>query len=97
MKNKVWKAKTAATAQDSQTTSARSKKQKQALSSGQGYFSSYARELYFGLKEAETIDQIDVEWLSGTKQSFKDIPARQTIYILEGESLHQNTLILNNK
>ena len=73
------------------------KKQKQALSSGQGYFSSNARELYFGLKEAETIDQIDVEWLSGTKQSFKDIPARQTIYILEGESLHQNTLILNNK
>ena len=73
------------------------KMQKQALSSGQGYFSSNARELYFGLKEAETIDQIDVEWLSGTKQSFKDIPARQTIYILEGESLHQNTLILNNK
>ena len=73
------------------------KMQKQALSSGQGYFSSNARELYFGLKEAETIDQIDVEWLSGTKQSFKDIPARQTIYILEDESLHQNTLILNNK
>jgi hypothetical protein len=71
--------------------------QKQALSSGQGYFSSNARELYFGLKGAETIDQIDVEWLSGTKQSFKDIPARQTIYILEGKSLHQNTLILNNK
>ena len=71
--------------------------QKQALSSGQGYFSSNARELYFGLNEAESIDQIDVEWPSGTKQSFKDIPARQTIYILEGESLYQNTLILNNK
>jgi len=73
------------------------KLQKQALSSGQGYFSSNAKELYFGLKEADTIDQIDILWPSGLHQSFQNIPARQTIYIVEGESLHQNTLILDQK
>ena len=73
------------------------KLQKQALSSGQGYFSSNAKELYFGLKEADTIDQIDILWPSGLHQSFQKIPARQTVYIVEGESLHQNTLILDQK
>ena len=73
------------------------KLQKQALSSGQGYFSSNAKELYFGLKEADTIDQIDILWPSGLHQSFQNIPARQTVYIVEGESLHQNTLILDQK
>jgi len=36
-------------------------------------------------------------WPSGLQQSFQNIPARQTVYIVEGESLHQNTLILDQK
>ena len=70
--------------------------QKKTLCSGQGYFSSNAKELYFGLRESNIIDQINVSWPSGNKQIFKDITSRQTIYIVEGKSLHQNTLTLNH-
>ncbi len=70
------------------------KKQKQALTSGQGYFSSNAQELYFGLGRSETIDNIEIIWPSGIKESFNSIPGNQTIYVIENEALHQNTLIV---
>ena len=68
---------------------------KQSLISGQGYFSSNAKELYFGLKEANKVDRIDVSWPSGIKQTFQDIPTKQTIYILEGEKMYENTLTID--
>ena len=72
-------------------------KQKQTLTSGQGYFSSNAKELYFGLNRTDIINQITIVWPSGIKQTYLDIPARQTIYVVEGKSLHQKTLTLNQK
>ena len=71
--------------------------QKQTLISGQGYFSSNAKELYFGLKKVDIIDQITIVWPSGIKQNFTDIPAKQTIYIVEGKNMHQNTLTIHQK
>ena len=71
--------------------------QKQTLISGQGYFSSNAKELYFGLKKVGMIDQITIVWPSGIKQNFTDIPAKQTIYIVEGKNMHQNTLTIHQK
>ena len=68
---------------------------KQSLISGQGYFSSNAKELYFGLKDASKVDRIDVSWPSGIKQTFQDIPTKQTIYILEGEKMYENTLTID--
>ena len=68
---------------------------KQSLISGQGYFSSNAKELYFGLKDANKVDKIDVSWPSGIKQTFQDIPTKQTIYILEGEKMYENTLTID--
>lgn len=68
---------------------------KQALISGQGYFSSNAKELYFGLKDANMVDRVDVSWPSGIKQSFQNISTKQTIYILEGEKMYENTLTLD--
>ena len=68
---------------------------KQSLISGQGYFSSNAKELYFGLKDANKVDRIDVSWPSGIKQTFQDIPTKQTIYILEGEKMYENTLTID--
>lgn len=68
---------------------------KQSLISGQGYFSSNAKELYFGLKDANKVDRIDVSWPSGIKQTFRDIPTKQTIYILEGEKMYENTLTID--
>ena len=67
--------------------------QKQTLSSGQGYFSNNAKELYFGLKQADKIDQIDIFWPSGIYQSFTGISTKQTVYIVEGKSLYNNTLV----
>jgi hypothetical protein len=72
-------------------------KQKQALVSGQGYFSSHAKEIYFGLGSIKSIDKIEVSWPSGMDQTFENIPANQTVYILEGETLHQNTSHLSVK
>ena len=66
-------------------------KHKQALVSGQGYFSTHAKEIYFGLGSVKSIDKIEVSWPSGMDQAFENIPANQTVYILEGETLHQNT------
>ena len=68
--------------------------QRQALTSGQGYFSNNAQELYFGLGRSESVDTIEIRWPSGIKESFKSIPANQTIYIIEDKALHQNTLVL---
>ena len=72
-------------------------KHKQALVSGQGYFSAHAKEIYFGLGAIESIDNISVSWPSGIDQTFNKIPVNQTVYIVEGETLHQNTLFLSIK
>ena len=72
-------------------------KDKQALISGQGYFSANAKEIYFGLGSIASIEKIDVSWPSGIDQTFENIPANQTVYIVEGETLHQNTLYLSVK
>ena len=72
-------------------------KDKQALISGQGYFSANAKEIYFGLGSIASIEKIDVSWPSGIDQTFENIPANQTVYIIEGETLHQNTLYLSVK
>ena len=60
-------------------------KQKQFLISGEGYFSSHAKELYFGLGQSNMIDNIQIKWPNGLIQTFKDILPNQTIYFTEGE------------
>ena len=68
---------------------------KQSLISGQGYFSSNSKELYFGLKDAIKVDRIAVSWPSGIRPTFQDKPTTQTIYILEGEKMYENTLTID--
>ena len=70
---------------------------KQSLVSGQGYFSSHAKEIYFGLGSLEIIAKIEVSWPSGIDQTFENIPVNQTVYIVEGKTMHQNTSHLNVK
>jgi len=72
-------------------------KYEQALISGQGYFSAHAKELYFGLGSIESIDKIEVSWPSGIDQTFENIPVNQTVYIVEGKTMHQKTSHLNVK
>ena len=70
------------------------KVQKQSLVSGQGYFSSNAQELYFGLGSAKVIDDIEIHWPSGLKDQYSSIKVNQTLYLVENKSIHKNTLVL---
>tara|TARA_Y100000758_G_scaffold297727_1_gene258035 strand:- start:2191 stop:4032 length:1842 start_codon:yes stop_codon:yes gene_type:complete len=63
-----------------------------ALVSGEGYFSSSAKEIYFGLGKTTSIDKLTVLWPSGHDDIFENIKANQTVYIVEGKQLYQNTL-----
>ncbi len=66
----------------------------QLLVSGTGYYSTNARELYFGLGRNKRIAEIEVTWPSGQVQTFKQVKPNQTVYIVEGERLHENSLVL---
>tara|TARA_Y100000994_G_C15686167_1_gene439786 strand:- start:1691 stop:2125 length:435 start_codon:yes stop_codon:yes gene_type:complete len=61
-------------------------KQKQFLVSGQGYFSNHAKELYFGLGQSKVIDNLEIKWPNGLKQSFESIQSNQTLYFVEGKT-----------
>ena len=67
------------------------------LVSGQGYFSSHAKELYFGLGSESKIDKLEIKWPSGINQHFNNISTNQTVYIIENGKLYQNTLVLNKQ
>ena len=71
--------------------------QVQPLISGPGYFSAHAKELYFGLGQNKRVDEIEVTWPSGETQVFKKIKPNQTVYIIEGAKLHENTLVLTGR
>jgi hypothetical protein len=68
----------------------------QPLISGIGYFSANAKELYFGIGENKTIDEITVSWPSRAAQIFKSVRPNQTVYIVEGGTLHENTTTVND-
>lgn len=40
---------------------------------------------HFGLDDKETIDTLEIRWPSGEKQVFSNLPAQQTIQVIEGE------------
>lgn len=63
-----------------------------ALVSGEGYFSSSAKEIYFGIGKIKSVDKLTVFWPSGLNDTFENINANQTVYIIEGKQLYQNTL-----
>ena len=51
--------------------------------SGEGYFSSNAQEVHFGLGDAEAIDSLTITWPSGTVEEIKNIKPNQTITRVE--------------
>ncbi len=64
------------------------------LISGVGYFSANARELCFGIGHNDLVDEIEVTWPNGEVQTFTKIKPNQTVYIVEGGELHENTVVL---
>ena len=56
--------------------------------SGRGYQSHFGSRLHFGLGKARHIDRIEVRWIGGGRDEFRDIPAQQIIQIQEGGRLY---------
>ncbi|MBC7852900.1 MAG: VCBS repeat-containing protein [Pirellulaceae bacterium] len=54
------------------------------LTAGDGYQASNQRQLLFGLGSAEKIDQLEIRWLSGAKQTFTDLSLNGQYIALEG-------------
>jgi hypothetical protein len=51
--------------------------------SGEGYFSSNAQEVHFGLGGAEQIDSLTITWPSGKTKIITDIKPNQTLFLVE--------------
>ena len=54
--------------------------------SGRGYQSHYGMRLHFGLGSRERVDRIEVHWIGGGIDVFKDIVADQLLTLTEGSS-----------
>jgi len=52
--------------------------------SGRGYQSHYGMRLYFGLGNRERVDRIEVRWIGGGVDVFKDIAVDQLLMLTEG-------------
>jgi hypothetical protein len=54
------------------------------LTAGDGYQASNQRQLIFGLGPAEKIDQVEIQWLGGGRQTFTDLSLDTEYIALEG-------------
>jgi len=54
--------------------------------SGRGYQSHYGMRLHFGLGKHSRVDQIEVRWIGGGTDVFKNIAANQLIELREDDS-----------
>ncbi len=54
--------------------------------SGRGYQSHYGTRLYFGLGVRKRIDRIEVRWIGGRTDTFRDVPVDQHVLLIEGDS-----------
>jgi enediyne biosynthesis protein E4 len=54
--------------------------------SGRGYQSHYGMRLHFGLGKHRRVDRIEVRWIGGGTDVFKNIAADQLIELCEGDS-----------
>ncbi|MCZ6689817.1 MAG: CRTAC1 family protein [Planctomycetota bacterium] len=63
------------------------KKQVRELVSGQGYFSSNAKEIHFGLGDHPVVKSLEVHWPSGKKQLFENFKADRILKLVEGKPL----------
>ncbi|MBW8041687.1 MAG: CRTAC1 family protein [Planctomycetes bacterium] len=54
--------------------------------SGRGYQSHYGMRLHFGLGNRKKVDRIEVRWIGGRMDVFKDVTANRLITLTEGNS-----------
>ncbi|WP_411894831.1 FG-GAP-like repeat-containing protein [Winogradskyella sp. A2] len=63
--------------------------------SGEGYLSQNSASEFFGIGDANLIDYVKVNWLSGTEDIFYNISPNQNLKIVEGSSLSVNEFNTN--
>lgn len=61
------------------------RKQIKQLIAGDGYLSSNQRLLVFGLRNADIVSKLTIEWPSGIAANFADVPVNAEIMVLENE------------
>jgi tetratricopeptide (TPR) repeat protein len=61
-------------------------RQMQQLTSGDGYQSSNEKRIVFGLGDRTSIAELEIRWLDGSKQLFKNLQADQEILIIQGDA-----------
>lgn len=54
------------------------------LTGGDGYQATNQRQFVFGLGNATRVDEVTVRWPSGTRQTFRDLPADTALMVIEG-------------
>jgi Flp pilus assembly protein TadD len=55
------------------------------LRAGSAFLSQDSAEIFFGLGEAKQVDQLEVVWPSGLRQSFADLPVDRRYRLREGD------------
>lgn len=55
--------------------------------SGRGYQSHYGSRLHFGLGKRDKVDRIEVRWIGGGTDVFKDVAVDQRVTLVEGGQL----------
>lgn len=51
-----------------------------------GYLSQSGHHVHFGLGNANQVDQIEIQWLSGIKKTLKNVAANQILTVIESDS-----------
>jgi Tfp pilus assembly protein PilF/peroxiredoxin len=60
-----------------------------AVHAGSGFLSQHSRELIFGLGSAGSVRTLTVEWPSGRRQVFTDVPAEGRLRLVEGGAIER--------
>lgn len=59
---------------------------------GSGYASQDSGRLYFGLADAERVDELIVRWPGGATERFEDLPVRRLVKVTEGSGIEVRPL-----
>ena len=59
------------------------------VKSGSSYLCQSDMRLHFGLGESANVDQIEVQWTSGSVEKIQNVKANQKLYLKEGEGIVQ--------
>jgi Tfp pilus assembly protein PilF/peroxiredoxin len=59
------------------------------VSAGSGFLSQHSKELLVGLGPSDRVLELTVEWPSGRKQVFNDLPVNRRLRLVEGGSIEE--------